>query len=109
TGPWSGNLNLNYNDAGLNAKNPLAESKPRKHQRQIVTSYGGPVIPGKLTLRFNARTLQIEQEGTAVRAVTPDGNVSTEVFSPTKNQFLNQTRQLFLTKKNKFTVVASVK
>src|SRR5262245_14965771 len=64
TGPWSGNLNLNYNDAGLNAKNPLAEIKPRKHQRQIVTSYGGPVIPGKLTLRFNARTLQIEQEGT---------------------------------------------
>ncbi|HMF02810.1 MAG TPA: carboxypeptidase regulatory-like domain-containing protein [Terriglobia bacterium] len=107
TGPWSGNLNLNYNDAGLNAKNPLAESKPRKHQRQIVTSYGGPVIPGKLTLRFNARTLQIEQEGTAVRAVTPDGNVSTEVFSPTKNQFLNLTGQLFLTQNNTFNFAGS--
>src|SRR5262249_59755863 len=107
TGPWSGNLNLNYNDAGLNAKNPLADSKPRKHQRQIVTSYGGPVIPGKLTLRFNARTLQIEQEGAAVRAVTPDGNVSTEVFSPTKNQFMNLTGQLFLTQNNTFNFAGS--
>jgi len=102
TGPWSGNLNLNYNDSGLNAKNPLAPNKPQKHQRQIVTSYGGPVIPGKLTLRFNARTLQIEQEGAAIVAVTPSGSVNKEVFSPTKNQNLNTNGQLFLTQNHTF-------
>ena len=102
TGPWSGNINLNYNSSGLNAKNPLAPNKPEKHQRQIVTSYGGPVIPGKLTLRFNARTLQIEQEGTAIVAVTPSGSVNKEVFSPTKNQSLNFNGQLFLSQNHTF-------
>src|SRR5262249_5337278 len=102
TGPWSGNLNLNFNDSGLNARNPLAASKPLKHQRQFVTSYGGPVIPGKLTLRFNARTLQIEQEGSAIIAVTPAGAVNKEVFSPVKNQFVGTNGQLFLTQNNTF-------
>jgi hypothetical protein len=102
TGPWSGNVNLNFNDSGLNAKNPLGLTKPQKHQRQIVTSYGGPVIPGKLTLRFNARTIQIEQEGTAIRAVTPAGLVNNEVFSPTKNQSMGLNGQLFLTQNHTF-------
>src|SRR5436190_15856869 len=102
TGPWSGNVNLNFNDESLNAKNPLSVNKPAKQQRQFVTSYGGPVIPGKLTLRFNARTLQIEQEGTAILAVTPQGSVNKEVFSPTKNQSLNLNGQLFLTQNNTF-------
>src|SRR5215470_2417649 len=41
TGPWSGNVNLNFNDEALNAKNPLSTVKPSKQQRQFVTSYGG--------------------------------------------------------------------
>ena len=102
TGPWSGNINLNYNDSALNAKNPFAPTKPEKHQRQIVTSYGGPVIPGKLTLRFNARTLQIEQEGSAIVAVTPAGSYNKEVFSPTRNQNLNVNGQIFLTTNHSF-------
>jgi hypothetical protein len=102
TGPWSGNLNLNYNNSGLNAKNPLAPNKPEKHQRQIVMSYGGPVVPGKLTLRFNARTVQIEQEGAAIVAVTPSGSVNQEVFTPSRNKNLNLNGQLFLTQNHTF-------
>ena len=81
TGPWSGNIALNFNDESLNAKNPLLTNKPQKQQRQIITSYGGPLIPGKLTLRVNLRDLQIEQEGNAIRAVTPDGAVNREVHA----------------------------
>jgi hypothetical protein len=100
TGPWSGNFNVNFNDEALNAKNPLSVIKPSKQQRMFNTSYGGPVIPGKLTLRFNARKIQLEQEGIAVRAITPDGAVSREVFSPQRNEGLNLNGQVFLTQNN---------
>jgi hypothetical protein len=102
TGPWSGNVNLNFNDESLNARNPYATNKPGKQQRTFVAAYGGPVIPRKLTLRFNARTLQIEQEGTSIIAVTPNGFVNKEVFSPYKTQNLNLNGQLFLTENNTF-------
>jgi hypothetical protein len=100
TGAWTGNFNVNFNDEALNAKNPLSIIKPSKQQRMFNTSYGGPVIPGKLTLRFNARKIQIEQEGVAVRAVTPDGSINREVFSPQRNEGLNLNGQLFLTQNN---------
>ena len=107
TGPWSGNVNLNFNDESLNARNPYATNKPSKQQRTFVASSGGPVIPGKLTLRFNARSLQIEQEGTSIIAVTPNGPVSKEVFSPFKTQNLNLNGQLFLTENNTFNFAGS--
>ncbi|MBI2149635.1 MAG: carboxypeptidase regulatory-like domain-containing protein [Acidobacteria bacterium] len=102
TGPWSGNVNVNFNDESLNARGPYDRNKPSKSQRQFITSYGGPVIPGKLTMRFNARTLQIEQEGLSVLAVTPEGPVNVGVFSPIRNQNLNLNGQLFLTQNNTF-------
>jgi Carboxypeptidase regulatory-like domain len=102
TGPWSGNANLSFNDESLNARNPFDANKPGKQQRSFNTSYGGPVIPGKLTLRFNARTLQTELEGQSVLAVTPNGSVNRGIFSPFKNQNLNIGGQLFLSQNNTF-------
>src|SRR5215510_2466272 len=100
TGPWSGNLNLNYNDQNLNARNAFDPTRPHKQQKTFTTSYGGPVIPGKLTLRFNARTIQQEFEGNSVLAVTPAGRVNQGIFTPYKNQNVNINGQLFLTKNN---------
>ncbi len=97
TGPWSGNFNLAFNNQGLNARNPFEPTKLKKQQRIITTSYGGPVIPGKLTLRFNARTLQQDTESGSIIAVTPNGRVNTGVFTPVKNQNLNINGQVFLT------------
>ncbi len=100
SGPWSGNLNLNFNNQSLNARNPFDANRPKKQQKFLNASYGGPVIPGKLTLRFNARTIQIEQEGTSILAVTPSGRINQGVFTPTKNENLNVNGQLFLTQNN---------
>jgi hypothetical protein len=100
TGPWSGNINVNYNNQFLNARNPFDANRPKKLQRVVGTSYGGPVIPGKLTLRFNLRTAQIEQEGASILAVTPSGRVNHGVFSPSKNDNANVNGQIFLTQNN---------
>src|SRR5206468_555562 len=82
TGPWSGNLNIAFNNQGLNARNPFDDARLKKNQRIMTTSYGGPVIPGKLTLRFNARTLQQDTESGSILAVTPAGPLKTGVFTP---------------------------
>ncbi len=100
TGPWSGNLNVNFNDQYLNARSPLDLNRPKKQQKIFATSYGGPVIPGKLTLRVTARSLQIEQEGTSIVAVTPAGPINQGVFTPFKNQYLNSNGQIFITESN---------
>ena len=97
TGPWSGNFNLAFNNQALNARNPFDQVRLRKQQRIITTTYGGPVIPGKLTLRFNGRTLQQDAEAGSIIAVTPLGPVHTGVFTPYKNQNLNLNGQIFLT------------
>ena len=103
TGPWSGNLNANFNNQLLNARSPLDLNRPKKQQKIFTTSYGGPVIPGKLTLRFTARSLQIEQESTSIVAVTPSGPINQGVFTPYKNQNLNSNGQIFLTENNSLT------
>jgi hypothetical protein len=100
TGPWSGNLNANFNDQYLNARGPLDLNRAKKQQKIFTTSYGGPVIPGKLTLRFTARSLQVEQESTSIVAVTPSGPINQGVFTPYKNENLNSNGQLFITKDN---------
>jgi hypothetical protein len=100
TGPWSGNLNLGFNDESLNAKNPFLSFKPSNQQRTFNTNYGGPVIPGKLTMRFNARESKIEFEGSATHAITDKGPVTAALVSPQVNRGLTINGQLFLTTNN---------
>ncbi len=100
TGPWSGNLNANFNDQYLNARSPLDINRPKKQQTMYTTSFGGPVIPGKLTLRVTARNLRIEQEGTSIVAVTPGGPINQGVFAPYKNENLNSNGQVFISQSN---------
>jgi hypothetical protein len=100
TGPWSGNLNANFNDQYLNARGPLELVRPKKQQKTLTTSYGGPVIPGKLTLRVTARDLQIEQQSTSIVAVTPSGPINQGVFTPYKNENLNSNGQIFISQNN---------
>src|SRR5262245_11221696 len=82
TGPWSVMMNLVLNDESLNARNPRDTQKPSNQQRLFVTSYGGPLIPGKLTFRLNAREAKTENEGSATHAITPTGPVTDAIASP---------------------------
>src|SRR2546427_9175256 len=42
SGPWSGNLNLNFNNQSLNARSSFDANRPKKQQKFLSTSYGGP-------------------------------------------------------------------
>src|SRR5262249_51858843 len=86
----------------LNARDPFASTRLQKQQRIATTSYGGPVIPGKLSMRLNLRDLHQDFQGASIIAVTPAGPVHEGVFSPTINENANLTGQLFLTKNNTF-------
>lgn len=96
TGPWTGNFNIGFQDESLNAKNPFDANKPSRRQHIFQTTYGGPVLPGKLTLRMNARTVETEAEANSVRAITLDGPVNRGVFSPNVNRNLGMNGQLYL-------------
>src|SRR5262245_49155806 len=102
TGPWSGNVNLGFNDESLNARNPRVNQKPSNQQRIFTTSYGGPVIPGKLTFRLNAREAKTEFEGSATHAVTPAGPVTETIASATENRNVNGDGPPFITKDTTF-------
>jgi len=102
TGPWSGNAFYSFNNQDLNARNPFDATRLDKQQRIITTSYGGPVIPGKLSLRLNLRDLHQDFQGASVIAVTPSGPVQQGIFSPSINENANLTGQLFLTTNNTF-------
>jgi hypothetical protein len=99
-GPWSGNMTVWYNDQSFNARNPSIPFKRDNRQRIFQTSYGGPLIPGKLTFRLNAREAKIENEGSATRAITLEGPVTDAVISPAENRNVNGNGQLFLTTNN---------
>jgi len=96
TGSWTGGASFSFRDSGLNAMTPYALTKPDTQQRSFSTNYGGPVIPGFLTMRFNGSITEYELEGNALRAITPDGARSDGVTSPSKNRNLNLTGQLYL-------------
>jgi Carboxypeptidase regulatory-like domain len=99
-GPWSGGMNFSFNDESMNAKNPWDPNKPSRQRRQFFTNYGGPVIPGKLTMRFNASEFEFESGGSSVNAVTPDGPVNKGIVSPLTNRSVSVSGQLFLTPNN---------
>src|SRR5262247_3257654 len=42
TGPWSGNLNVAFNNQLLNARNPFDAVRLHKQQRILTSTYGGP-------------------------------------------------------------------
>jgi len=102
TGPWTGTMNAGYQNQTMNARNPFDANKPARRMHIFQTTYGGPVIPGKLTLRMNARSVQQEQEAGSIVAITPAGPVNTGVFSPNINRNVGLSGQLFLTKTQTF-------
>lgn len=100
TGPWSGGANFGIQNEAFNAKNPFDTNKPAKRRHTFQTNYGGPVIPGRLSLRLNARSVETAFEGNSVLAVTPNGPVNKGVFSPTINRYLGLDGQLYFTESN---------
>jgi Carboxypeptidase regulatory-like domain len=116
TGDYHGNLNFEFRDASMNARNPfsfvaqpngtLVPSKPPAQTKNIQSQFSGPIIRNKLSLNLNMRKL-VQENTNIIRAkvVGTDGNpadYSAPYVSPNDNKNLNARSQYAINKNNAF-------
>ena len=100
TGDYRGNLNFEFRDESLNARNPFSPTRPPSQMRNFNSNFSGPIIRNKLTLNLNARHLDNENSDT-IRAILPGGEqLSQAVVIPNQNRRLEGRSQLALTANN---------
>src|SRR5262245_36484371 len=86
TGNYNGNMQLNFKDESLDARNPQnvregAEAKRPPYQtRNFNTNYGGPIIKNKLTMNFRASNNENENAG-AINAYLANGTIFHDAYS----------------------------
>ncbi len=86
-GAFHGNVNLNFKDEALNARNPFAHNKPPYQERQISFNFNGPVVRNRLTWNINGNHNVRENVGT-VHAVTPEGPFDLGIVNPFRNRYV---------------------
>ena len=99
TGDYRGNLNFQFRDESLNARNPFDPAKPAAQSRNFNTNFSGPIIRNKLTLSMNARHGDSENSET-INAILPAGLYSAPVVRPNENRRLETRSQLAVTPNN---------
>jgi hypothetical protein len=104
TGDYHGNLNFDFRDATLNARNAFLTTKPAAQTRNIQSNFSGPIIRNKLSLNLNVRKFYNENTNT-IRAtiVGPDGNplaYSAPSIAPNDNKNVNARSQYAINKNN---------
>ena len=100
TGDYRGNLNFEFRDESLNARNPFSPTRPPSQMRNFNSNFSGPIIRNKLTLNLNARHFDNENSDT-IRAILPGGEqLSQAVVIPNQNRRLEGRSQLALTANN---------
>ena len=111
TGDIHGNMNFEFRDASMNARDPFLTTrdgspavKPPAQTRNFQSNFSGPIIRNRLSLNLNVRHFDNENTNT-IRAVIPttDGtgqNYSAPFVSPNNNKNINARSQLAINKNN---------
>jgi len=99
TSDYHGTMNFMFKDDSLNARNPFAIIKPAYQQRNLNSTFSGPVVRNKVTLNLTARNFSIDDSDT-IRAILPTGQLATPVVMPRLNRALNARTQWALTTNN---------
>jgi hypothetical protein len=85
TGSFHGQVSFNLQDSALNARNAFASKKPQYQERQINSTFGGPVIPRRLTATGSFSQSEAQNADT-VHATLPDGIVQLGIVRPNINR-----------------------
>src|SRR5215831_5797234 len=72
TGNFNGNMQFNFKDESLDARNPNQFTRPPYQTRNFNTNYGGPIIKNKLTMNFRANNNENENGNTIHDTCPPD-------------------------------------
>src|SRR5262249_28393740 len=104
TGDYHGNLNFDFRDAALNARNAFLTKKPDAQTRNIQSNFSGPIIRNKLSLNLNLRKFYNENTN-AITATNrePDGNPVgywAPSIAPNDNKNMNSRSQYAINKNN---------
>jgi hypothetical protein len=110
TGEFHGNMNFDFRDESMNARNPFLTTpgqeakRPPSQTRNFQTNFSGPIIRNKLSLNLNVRRFYNENTNT-IRAVIPgpDGQAlpfSAPNISPNQNKNVNARSQFAINKNN---------
>ena len=94
-GDFHGNVNFTFQNHLLNARNPFAPNRPDYLQRNLNMGFNGPVVPGRLTISFEANQNNVENVDT-ISAITANGLVSEGITRPNLRRRFNGSGQLQL-------------
>ena len=92
-GDFHGNVNFTFQNHLLNARNPFAPNRPNYLQRNLNMGFNGPVVPGRLTISFEANQNSVENVDT-ISAITANGLVSEGITRPNLQRRFNGSGQL---------------
>jgi hypothetical protein len=111
TGDFRGQMNFQFRDESLNARNPFnlttdgsPAKRPPYQARNFNTNFSGPIIRNKLSLNLQARHNDNENSD-IIRATTvnPDGSLLQHYdpfVAPNRNRGMNARTQLAINKNN---------
>jgi hypothetical protein len=81
SGNFNGDLNFDFRDESLDARNPFALTRPPYQQRDFSLNLSSPVIRDRMTATFTFNN-DFEEEGDTLRAFTPGGLITDAVTRP---------------------------
>src|SRR5438128_2173798 len=111
TGDIHGNMNFEFRDATMNARDPFLTTrdgspavKPPAQTRNFQSNFSGPIIRNRLSLNLNVRHFDNENTNT-IRAIIPGNDGTGQSYSapfvtPNNNRNLNARSQLAINKNN---------
>ncbi|PYS32464.1 MAG: hypothetical protein DMG14_34510, partial [Acidobacteria bacterium] len=111
TGDFHGNMNFEFRDESLNARDPFLTTKdgsiakrPPSQTRNFQSNFSGPIIRNKLSLNLNVRRFFNENTNT-IRATLPGTDGVSQFYSapsisPNQNRNVNARSQFAINKNN---------
>src|SRR5213594_1744840 len=111
TGDYHGNMNFEFRDESLNARDPFLTTKdgsiakrPPSQTRNFQSNFSGPIIRNKLSLNLNVRRFFNENTNT-IRATLPGTDGVSQFYSapsisPNQNRNVNARSQFAINKNN---------
>jgi hypothetical protein len=86
-GAFHGNVNFDFKDESLNARNPFAQNRPPYQQRTTNVSVNGPFIRNKLTANVGFNHL-LQESADTIHAIKPEGPFDLGISHPYTDRYV---------------------
>ena len=101
---YSGELNVTFRDARLNARNALAPTRPPEQRRIYEGSFGGPIVDGKTTSFLVSANREEQDLQAIIYAQNPSGLIQATVPTPQRALELSGSISHLVGRSNTFSI-----